>query len=422
MPGTIVQPSGHGGADDDADCKCGDEIFAKENQKWCRHKFCTGEGEEVEDKGTWSGEMEGGKRTGAECTGRALNLKKTCNRKCNFYKEDEDRNFDGLLRGYVPCNASHVTITECVQEDKMRDGRYDCRNRADEEAFQTHIGNSSSLLLDIEKILIPCNDSNGVQGFKCLEANVKEDCLRMYDWCRPYPTHTCNELKGTTATGKTIDPQLCSNQSFWDQKTCNWDTSHRCTGGTPGQCGDGMYTKSCKDGSSDIKPAKDGDCGGDLMCTAWGGKWKNLTVCIKDQYKCDGVVHCEKEEDEANCNQTATKKCWHEKCDQAFKGPSGGHCEDKDDLMCRARDGKWAGENICLKKEFLCDNYIQCEDGKDEERCEDEYLRKGIFPRDYNFVCKSPFLEITTEENKTDRFFPMRAIRFTSKSQSLSSP
>ena len=108
MPGTIVQPSGHGGADDDADCKCGDEIFAKENQKWCRHKFCTGEGEEVEDKGTWSGEMEGGKRTGAECSGRALNLKKTCNRKCNFYKEDEDRNFDGLLRGYVPCNASHV--------------------------------------------------------------------------------------------------------------------------------------------------------------------------------------------------------------------------------------------------------------------------------------------------------------------------
>ena len=134
-------------------------------------------------------------------------------------------------------------------------------------------------------------------------------------------------------------------------------------------------------------------------------------MCIKDQYECDGVVHCEKEEDEANCNQTATKKCWHEKCDQAFKGPSGGQCEDKDDLMCRARDGKWAGENICLKKEFLCDNYLQCEDGKDEERCEDEFLRKRTFPRGYNFVCRSVSLNISNEKNETGKFFPIRAIR-----------
>ena len=331
MPGTIVQPSGHGGADDDADCKCGDEIFAKENQKWCRHKFCTGEGEEVEDKGTWSGEMEGGKRTGAECSGRALNLKKTCNRKCNFYKEDEDRNFDGLLRVYVPCNASHVTITECVQEDKMR-------------AFQTHIGNSSFLLLDLEKILISCTNRRGLQGFKCSGVNLNWDCLIMIYWCTPYPTVTCNELQGTTATGKTIDPQLCSNQSFWDQRKCNYDY-HRCTGATPGQCGSTPNTiHACKDGSSDIKPTQDGDCG--------------------------------------------------------------------KDLMCRARDGKWAGENICLKKKFLCDNYIQCEDGKDEEHCEGEYLRKRIFPRDYHYVCRSASLIIKNEENKTGKFFPLKAIRF----------
>ena len=50
----------------------------------------------------------------------------------------------------MPCNATHVKTTECVQEDKMRDGKYDCRNRADEEAFQTGIGNSSSLLLNFD--------------------------------------------------------------------------------------------------------------------------------------------------------------------------------------------------------------------------------------------------------------------------------
>ena len=147
--------------------------------------------------------------------------------------------------------------------------------------------------------------------------------------------------------------------------------------------------------------------------------WKNKSVCIEDQYKCDGVIHCEGEEDEVNCTLTVTEKCeckngycfYNTQCDKAYKGPDGGHCVEKDDLLCRARDGKWAGENICLKKKFLCDNYVQCEDGKDEVGCEGEYLRKRTFPRDHRFICRSPFVEIRTEENKTGKFFPMRAIR-----------
>ena len=191
-----------------------------------------------------------------------------------------------------------------------------------------------------------------------------------------------------TATGKTIDFQLCSNQSFWEQKSCSLDNYRRCTGATPGQCGRTTLKEySCKDGSSEIESAQGGDCGDDLMCRARGRIWKNLNVCIKDQSKCDQVVHCEGKEEEANCNQTAMEKCGDD-CDKAYRGPNGGQCEDKNNLMCRARDGKWAGEKICLKKKFLCDNYIQCEDGKDEERCEGEYLRKRTFPRGYNFVCR----------------------------------
>ena len=55
--------------DMNAECKCGDEIFAKEDQYWCCHNStCTAKGEELE-LDYWSGEKEGDKRIGAECTG-----------------------------------------------------------------------------------------------------------------------------------------------------------------------------------------------------------------------------------------------------------------------------------------------------------------------------------------------------------------
>ena len=65
--------------------------------------------------------------------------------------------------------------------------------------------------------------------------------------------------------------------------------------------------------------------------------------------------------------------------------------------MCRARDGRSAGKNICVEKKFVCDNYLQCEDGKDEEDCEEEYARKRVFPRNYNNRGNSPFLVIQKE-------------------------
>ena len=79
--------------------------------------------------------------------------------------------------------------------------------------------------------------------------------------------------------------------------------------------------------------------------------------------------------------------------------------------MCTARDGKFAGKKICVEKKFQCDNYLQCEDGKDEEMCEEEYKKKGFFTRDERVICRSPFLNITSEENKKGKFFPIRAIR-----------
>ena len=77
--------------------------------------------------------------------------------------------------------------------------------------------------------------------------------------------------------------------------------------------------------------------------------------------------------------------------------------------MCRARDGRSAGKNICVEKKFVCDNYLQCEDGKDEDNCEEEYVRKRVFPGNYDYRCKSPFLVTQKEANETEKFFPQRA-------------
>ena len=84
-------------------------------------------------------------------------------------------------------------------------------------------------------------------------------------------------------------------------------------------------------------------------------------------------------------------------------------CGEK--LMCTARDGKLAGKKICVPEKFRCDNILQCLNAEDEENCEEEYRLKKIFTRNDRYLCKSPYLETRTEENKAGKFFPMRAIR-----------
>ena len=86
--------------------------------------------------------------------------------------------------------------------------------------------------LDLKQILKPCNDLRTHRrghGFKCSEVNLYRNCLQMASWCAHFPICTCSELNGTTATGKTINPQLCSNQTFWEHTADNFTNYNRCT-------------------------------------------------------------------------------------------------------------------------------------------------------------------------------------------------
>ena len=75
---------------------------------------------------------------------------------------------------------------------------------------------------------------------------------------------------------------------------------------------------------------------------------------------------------------------------------------------CIAIGGKLAGKKICVDSKILCDNFLQCEDASDEDNCEEEYLRKGIFTHNDRHRCQSPYLET---KSKTGKFFPIRGIR-----------
>ena len=322
----------------DSECKCGDSIFNQGEQMWCcQNDMCTGNNWSKKYN-SWMGEFEEGRKIGANCSGKALKLSQACNNTCNFYEHDQDRNYD-LLRGFMPCNVSTMRITQCIAEGKRGNGKFDCDNRWDESPFKTHFDNSSSLLMDLDNLMIPCSVA-GVQGFKCSGYTNNGHCLPISRWCNQRSIYKCKELEGRSPTGKTVDFLLCSNQTYWEKKGCN-NKGYRCIGETPGQCSyDG-----CIDGSSQIMSTQSKNCGGNLTCIA--------------------------------------------------------------------RDGRWAGTEICLDKKFLCDNHLQCENGEDERGCDREYLRRRVFTKDQHYICKTPYLVIKDAQNTTGRFYPIRAVRST---------
>ena len=141
---TCIHGGGHVLGGRRTECKCGNTTFNNRDEMWCcNNASCSGRGEfETSDNANfWRGEEDKeGRMIGAECSGTALKLEQSCNGTCNDHEQDPGRNWEGVLRSFVPCNVNNLKTTQCIREDKYSDGDVDCRNRADEEIFQTEKG------------------------------------------------------------------------------------------------------------------------------------------------------------------------------------------------------------------------------------------------------------------------------------------
>ena len=129
----------HGGLSNEQETmrKCGGVLFNKAALMWyCNNEPCDGKGTKRKDN-TWLGERDNeGKVIGAECSGTPLKLTQPCNETCNGDLEGRYRNNYGFLRSCVACNVANLKIYQCIREDKDKNGKVDCRNRADEEIFR----------------------------------------------------------------------------------------------------------------------------------------------------------------------------------------------------------------------------------------------------------------------------------------------
>ena len=104
------------------DCTCGSTTFAHNDGKWCCGTNCTG-GSCLK----WKEDPEGNpwyclKRSPVICTtGIALLLNESCNGDCNYYREDEQRNYHSSRAHAAACTKT----SSCVKEGEgFTEGNY----------------------------------------------------------------------------------------------------------------------------------------------------------------------------------------------------------------------------------------------------------------------------------------------------------
>ena len=97
--------------------------------------------------------------------------------------------------------------------------------------------------------------------------------------------------------------------------------------------------------------------------------------------------------------------------------PRGEVCEDGSiqflsdvtipDLTCK-EECKFKGTPVCLEKEHRCDQIPNCDDGRDEKDCQEEYLRKGLSQPGADFECESLKFNSETFPNTSVKIWAVR--------------
>ena len=104
----------------------------------------------------------------------------------------------------------------CSYGDNQNNGQYDVITREDEDDLNIR---RQKVKIDYSS-LTECNVHDVYPGLSCSgvqESGVQEGCVPNYIWCREDESTSCDGNGGAFATN---NQGLCSNTTFWQNKTC----------------------------------------------------------------------------------------------------------------------------------------------------------------------------------------------------------
>ena len=107
----------------------------------------------------------------------------------------------------------------CSYYTWMNTGEYENIDRSDENITTTRTSTHTRLAA----LLQNCTTDYGTPGYYC--GNV---CMPIYEWCSNWFESLCVEVvgkKNETLSFQSNDPELCSDNLFWQTQGCNWSWS-----------------------------------------------------------------------------------------------------------------------------------------------------------------------------------------------------
>ena len=265
------------------------------------------------------------------------------------------------------------------------DGYYDTISRLDEDKVVTKY-----VKLFDYNYLETCHSGYG-EGIKCEEG---DGCAPQSVWCGG-TGRVCTTAGGTVGLDN-VD--LCRNNTFWMDRSCDWYESGnlaafgaRCTGDKK-HCTFPWYTRrtanptfstTCLDKSDQAFPINTScveynyqflNTYSKLWCGEWGGT-VTKTVCeslveFYSSHKNDNRIRdphgCEK-----SCNTTGAADCLA--------------CQHKDYFHCETT-------GICIHQSNVCDGHPHPQCGGDDEimyDCHQTYVKRRIVKNYATFICPS---------------------------------